>query len=68
VHEHIEHNKLDLEFSFLGKEVSVPVTVIHKHSLGGRHGYGVKFTFKSFKQNVLVARIIHVLKQSNKAV
>ncbi len=61
-------DKLDLEFSFLGKEVSVPVTVIHKHSLGGRHGYGVQFTFKSFKQNVLVARIIHVLKHSNKAV
>ena len=61
-------DKLDLEFSFLGQEVSLPVTVIHKHSLGGRHGYGVQFSFKSFKQNVLIARIIHVLKQSNKGV
>ncbi len=61
-------DKLDLEFSFLGQEVSFPVTVIHKHSLGGRHGYGVQFSFKSFKQNVLIARIIHVLKQSNKGV
>ena len=61
-------DKLDLEFSFLGKEVCLPVTVVHKHSLAGRHGYGVQFTFKSFKQNVLIARIIHVLKQSNKGV
>ncbi len=61
-------DKLDLEFSFLGKEISLPVKVVHKHSLAGRNGYGVQFTFNSFKQNVLIARIIHVLKQSNKAV
>jgi hypothetical protein len=59
-------DKLDLEFNFLGKDISLPVTVIHKHSLHGRHGYGVQFSFKSFKQNVLVARIINVLKQTTK--
>jgi hypothetical protein len=61
-------DKLDLEFNFLGKEISLPVMVIHKHSVSGRNGYGVQFTFKSFKQNVLVARIINVLKQSSQAV
>lgn len=60
-------DKLDLEFNFLGQDVSLPVMVIHKHSTNGRNGYGVKFNFKSFKQNVTVARIINIIKQSNKA-
>lgn len=60
-------DKLDLEFVFLGNNVSLPVEVIHKHSTNGRHGYGVKFNFKSFRQNVLLSRIINIIKQSNKA-
>jgi hypothetical protein len=59
-------DKLDLNFNFLGKEINFPVVVIHKHSIYGRHGYGVQFSFKSFKQNVIAARIINVLKQSTK--
>jgi len=61
-------DKLDLEFNFLGKDVLLPVMVIHKHSIHGRHGYGVQFNFKSFKQNVMVAKIINILKQSGKVV
>lgn len=60
-------DKLELEFNFMGKEVSLPIIVIHKHNIHGRNGYGVKFNFKSFRQNVLMARIINIIKQSNKA-
>lgn len=61
-------DSLDLEFNFLGKDISLPVKVVHRHSVHGRNGYGVQFAFKSFKQNVLVAKIISVLKQSSKPV
>lgn len=60
-------DKLDLEFSFMGTEVTLPVVVIHKHSTHGRHGYGVRFNFKSFKQNVAVSKMINSIKQSSKA-
>jgi hypothetical protein len=61
-------DKLDLEFNFLGNDITLPVMVIHKHSILGRHGYGVKFNFTSFKQNVKVAKIINLIKQSNKPI
>jgi hypothetical protein len=61
-------DKLDLEFNFLGKYILLPVTVVHKHSIHGRHGFGVEFNFKSFKQNVMISRIVNVLKQSSKVV
>jgi hypothetical protein len=58
---------ISLTGAFL-KDVLLPVMVIHKHSIHGRHGYGVQFNFKSFKQNVMVAKIINILKQSGKVV
>ena len=60
-------DKLDLEFTFMGQQLSLPVQVIHKHSTNGRHGYGVKFDFKSFKQNVTVSKLINSIKQSSRA-
>lgn len=61
-------DRLDLEFTFIGKVISLPVMVVHKHSVNGRHGFGVQFSFKSIRQNLLVARIINIIKQSNKSV
>lgn len=61
-------DKLEMEFNFLGKEVCLPVVVVHKHSIFGRHGYGVKFCMKSFKQSVRLSRIIGIIKQTNKAI
>lgn len=61
-------DKLDLEFLFLGSQVSLPVEVVHKHSIHGKKGCGVKFCFKSFRQNVLLAKIIKIIKQSNTTV
>ena len=59
-------DKLDLEFSFLGEDISLPVMVVHKLSANGLQGYGVKFNFKSFKQSVVISKIINVIKQSSK--
>jgi hypothetical protein len=59
-------DKLDLDFKFLGSEISLPVKVVHKHTTTGRNGCGVEFCFKSFKQNVKIAKIINVLKQSTR--
>lgn len=61
-------DKLDLEFLFLGSQVSLPVEVVHKHAIHGKKGCGVKFCFKSFRQNVLLAKIIKIIKQSNTTV
>lgn len=59
-------DRLDLEFSFLGEDISLPVQVVHKLMANGKQGYGVKFTFKSFKQSVVISKVINVIKQSSK--
>jgi hypothetical protein len=59
---------LDMEFTFMDKAISLPIVVVHRHSIGGKHGFGVKFAFKSFKQNVLLAKIINLIKKTNKAI
>jgi hypothetical protein len=61
-------DKLNLEFDFLGSEISLPVEVVDKHVIKGQLGYGVKFAFKSFRQNLQISRIIKVIKRSNPSV
>jgi hypothetical protein len=60
-------DKLNLEFDFLGTQITLPVEVINRHTVKGQNGYGVKFNFKSFRQNVQVSKIIGVIKRSSKA-
>ena len=61
-------DKLEMEFSFMGNQINLPVEVVHKHTIHGRHGYGVKFNFRSFRQNLLVAKLIRVIKQSSRVI
>jgi hypothetical protein len=60
-------DKLNMEFDFLGTLITLPVEVVNRHMVKGQHGYGVKFNFKSFRQNVQVTKIIGIIKRSTKA-
>lgn len=55
---------LMMEFNFLGQTISVPVEVVHKHTIQNLTGYGLKFNFKTFRQSVAMTRVINVLKKS----
>src|SRR5690606_23987212 len=55
---------LQLDFNFLGQTISLPVEVVHKHTIKDMTGYGLKFHFKTFRQNVLMTKVINVLKKS----
>lgn len=55
---------LQIEFNFLGQIVSVPVQVMNKHKSGTVLGYGLQFKFSTFRQSVMMGKIIKVLKKS----
>jgi Tfp pilus assembly protein PilZ len=55
---------LQMEFNFLGQTISVPVQVMNKHTFQNISGYGLKFNFVSFRQSVLINKVIKVLKKS----
>jgi hypothetical protein len=53
-----------MEFNFLGQQISIPVEVMNQHKVGNVNGYGVKFKFATFRQSVTISKIIKVLKKS----
>ncbi len=55
---------LVMEFNFLGQTISVPVEVVHKHTIQNLTGYGLKFNFKTFRQSLAMTKVIKVLKKS----
>lgn len=57
-------DQLLMEFNFLGQTISVPVEVVHKHTVDNLVGYGLKFNFKSFRQSLAMTKVISVLKKS----
>jgi hypothetical protein len=57
-------DELNIEFNFLGQEISLPVEVIHKSLNNGVSGFGLKFKFSSFRQSVMMMRVINVMKKS----
>lgn len=61
-------DKLDLDFRFLGKEITLPVVVVHRHSKFGRNGYGVKFCLNSFRQNIVLSKVMRVVRETNRPV
>jgi hypothetical protein len=60
-----EGEKLELEFTFMGNLIILPIEVIHKHTIRGRDGYGVKFNFLTFRQSLLVSKIIKMIKETH---
>lgn len=59
-------DKLVMEFNFLGQTIAVPAEVVNKHSLQNYEGYGLKFNFRTYKQSVVMSKVIKVLKKSQK--
>ncbi len=57
-------DQLMMEFNFLGQTISVPVEVVHKHTIQNLTGYGLKFNFKTFRQSLAMTKVINVLKKS----
>jgi hypothetical protein len=57
---------LVLEFHFLGQTLSIPAEVISRHTIENQVGFGLKFNFRSFKQSVALAKVIKVLKKSQR--
>lgn len=57
-------DELQIEFNFLGETVSIPVRVMNKHMSKGVMGYGLQFKYRSYKQSVMMSKIIKVLKKS----
>jgi hypothetical protein len=55
---------LQIEFNFLGQMISLPVQVMNKHKSGNTTGYGLQFKFSTYRQSVMMAKIIKVLKKS----
>jgi hypothetical protein len=59
-------DSLVLHFVFFGQMIDVPVEVIHRHTTNGKVGYGVKFKYKTFAQSIQMAKVIKVLRHSQK--
>lgn len=59
-------DKLQLEFNFLGQTISIPAEVMNKHFAHNREGFGLKFHFRSYKQSVVMSKVIKVLQKSQK--
>lgn len=55
---------LQMEFNFLGQTISVPVKVMNQHMVGNVNGFGVQFAFSSFRQSIMITKVIKVLKKS----
>lgn len=54
-----------MEFNFLGESVQVPVKVVHEYASKTKTGFGVEFMFKTFKQSIQMAKVIHVIQKSH---
>ena len=57
-------DKLEMEFNFLGQTIHVPVQVMNKHEVAGQSGFGLQFNFHSFRQSIMMTKVINVLKKS----
>lgn len=57
-------DKLTMEFSFDGNAIAIPVEIVHRNVASGKEGFGVKFNYKSFRQNVQMSQIISNIKRS----
>lgn len=57
-------DQLTLEFNFFGQTISMPVEVIHKHTIQHQIGYGLKFNFKNVRQSLAMTKVIKILKNS----
>lgn len=55
---------LQIEFNFLGQTISLPVQVMNKHKSGGVMGFGLQFKYATFRQSVMMSKIMKVLKKS----
>lgn len=59
-------DKLQLEFNFLGQTISIPAEVMNKHTIQNHEGFGLKFNFRSYKQSIVMNKVIKVLQKSQK--
>lgn len=57
-------DRLLMEFNFLGQSMSFPVEVVNKHSVKKQQGFGLQFKFTSFRESIMMAKLIKVLKKS----
>lgn len=57
-------DKLNIDFTYLGTQVSLPIEIVSQHKVGAHEGFGVKFNYKSFRQNVQISKIIGIIKNS----
>lgn len=57
---------LMMEFKFIGQTISIPCEVVNRHSFGNNIGFGLKFNFKTLRQSVMMAKVIKVLRKSQK--
>lgn len=54
-----------MEFNFLGEVIQFPVKVVHEYTSKSKKGFGVEFIFKTFKQSLQMAKVIHVIQKSH---
>lgn len=57
-------DELQMEFNFLGQTLSVPVKVMNKHVVNNVSGFGIQFNFISFRQSIMMGKVVRVLKKS----
>lgn len=57
---------LQIEFNFLGQLISLPVEVVNKHNVRNASGFGLKFHFRTVRQSLMMAKLLKVLKRSQK--
>lgn len=60
-----EGERLNMEFNFLGKRITLPIEVVHHLNLKDKKGYGVKFVFHSFRQSLQLSKIINIIKRTH---
>jgi hypothetical protein len=59
-----EGDRLTMEFTYDGNTISIPAEIVHRNVASGKEGFGVKFHYKSFRQNVQMSQIINNIKRS----
>jgi hypothetical protein len=57
-------DELQIEFNFLGQTIALPVRVMNKHMANNQMGYGLQFRFTTFRQSVMMGKVMNVLKKS----
>lgn len=58
-------DELDIDFTFMGETLRLPLVVVHRSESEGRRGFGVSFRFSTIGQRLRMAKVVRVIRNSH---